>query len=52
MQNMTIHYQFDGVKDYSEHIVLLEICTITIPMQGIAMNGMIHNQKLVSKSKI
>jgi hypothetical protein len=31
---------------------LLEICTVKIWTQGIAMNGMIHNQKLVSKSKI
>jgi hypothetical protein len=40
---MTISYQFDGVQDYFESVFLLEIRTIKIPMQGIAMNGMIHN---------
>jgi hypothetical protein len=48
MRNMTIRYQFDGVQDYFEYVFLLEICSIKIPMQGIAMNGMIYNRKLVS----
>jgi hypothetical protein len=46
MRNLTICYQFDGVQDY------FGIPTVEIPMQGIAMNGMIYNQKLVFKSWI
>jgi hypothetical protein len=33
-------------------VFLSEICSVKIPMQGIAMNGMIYNQKSVSKSQI
>jgi hypothetical protein len=52
MRNMTIRYQFDGVPDYFEYVFLGGIRTVKIPMQGIAMNGMIYNRKLVSKSQI
>jgi hypothetical protein len=52
MQNMTIRYKFDGVPDYFEYFFVGTIRTVKIPMQGIAMNGMIYNQKLVSKSRI
>jgi hypothetical protein len=51
MRNMTIRYQFNGVQDYFEYI-FFGIRSIKIPMQEIAMNGMIYNQKLVSKSRM
>jgi hypothetical protein len=52
MRNMTIRYQFDGVPDYFEYVFFGGIHTEKFPMQGIAMNGMIYNRKLVSKSQI